>query len=195
MAKKNKVEKKAKIEVNSNEEITPPLVTGDPGVESWDKLEPIENDPIPEGGIQVDSVNPVVPGIFVGGHSSKDNTSVTEPLPVWTNGEIKDSASELKDPEFHESEPEVKPSEITDAPSKPRYHRQDVVNIAQVVYEAQKALATTEGDNSYKGWDNEDDNKKTELIGYIDTVLTENLLVIVDKKTVKLTHAIVNALK
>lgn len=127
------------------------------------------------------------------------NTSVTEPLPVWVNGELTDPATNLenhlKDPEFHESEPEVKPSEITDAPSKPRYHRQDVVNIAQVVYEAQKALATTEGDNSYKGWDNEDDNKKTELIGYIDTVLTENLLVIVDKKTVKLTHAIVNALK
>ena len=123
------------------------------------------------------------------------NTSVTEPFPVWTNGEIKDSASELKDPEFHESEPEAKPSEITDAPSKPRYHRQDVVNIAQVVYEALKALATTEGDNSYKGWDNEDDNEKTELIGYIDTVLTENIPVIVDKKTIKLTHAIVNALK
>lgn len=180
MAKKDKKAeaKVTKLEVNPKEENATP-----------------ETNEVPVADPSKEIVESSIPENFVGGHSSKDNTSVTEPLPVWTDGEIKDSASELKDPEFHESEPEAKPSEIANAPSRPRYHRQDVVNIAQVVYEAQKALATTEGDNSYKGWDNEDDNRKTELIGYIDTVLTENDPVIVDKKTVKLTHAIVNALK
>jgi len=100
------------------------------------------------------------------------NTSVTEPFPVWTNGEIKDSASELKDPEFHESEPEVKPSEITDAPSKPRYHRQDVVNIAKICHEANKAWCEANNDHSQKSWDDAEDWQRESAIKGVDFKLS-----------------------
>ena len=96
---------------------------------------------------------------------------------------------ELKEPEFHDQESDVQGNK------RPHYHRQDIVNIAHVVYEAFGAYNRANGRLSPTNWDNEQDDIKQGLIESVEDVIHGIPFVSDDAKSQVLFNAIVNALK
>ena len=181
MAKKGKKaeEKVTKLEVNPKEESatqeTNEVPVADPSKE-------IVESPIPEN--------------FVGGHSNEIDPTTITPIPAFSDEQVTATTSELKDPEFHEKEESAQGTvEVNNMQGKPRYHRQDIVNIAHVVHEAFGAWNRANGRTDMKSWDDDDDDTKQGLIQTVEDVLNGIAFISDDPKSTILFNSIVGALK
>jgi hypothetical protein len=182
MAKKDKKaeEKVTKLEVNPKEESATP-----------------ETNEVPVADPSKEIVESSIPENFVGGNSNEIDPTTITPIPAFSDEQVTATTSELKDPEFHEKEESAESVvEVNDMQGKPRYHRQDVVHIAQVAFEAFKTYRMVNGYLPVKHWDDESDELKQTFINQIEKALYADLITPAElNKEDLLILAIVNALK
>jgi len=191
MAKKKEV-KETKLEVNPKfeEQSIPENFVGAHTNESEVNTDDVKaENPTEESILQgfVDGAK----GETFGLAEPEPGTETTQPIE-----EIIDKASlakfmgetELKEPEFHDQESDVQENK--------RYHRQDVVHIAQVCAEALKAWKYVNGDSTYPGWEDSTEEKKSNTIYNVDKVLSGEVNHDADYgKEQTMCIAIINALK
>lgn len=105
---------------------------------------------------------------------------------IWDATKNETSAP-LTEAEFHDQESDVQ--------EKPRVHRQDIVNIANVIHEAFGAWNRANGRYEFKSWDEDDDRTKQGLIQTVEDVIHGIPFISDDPKSTILFNSIVNALK
>lgn len=175
------------------------LVSGDTANESWQKPEEksLSSETMQHSEEYLASLKAkgieMISAVSYEDLTHKVNTANKNLQKPYNNNPLAEVAAEnpkLEEPTFNDQKSDV----ATEA--APRYHKQDIVNIAHVIHEANKALALTNGDASLKHWDDESDEIKGFLINGVEKTLTSNFISIDNSsKREMLCIAIVNALK